>query len=113
MVTEGIKLAVLAALHLILQPRVIVSQNSLFELCIRFIFIFINIFLLKSTTYISSKINNLTSQCNAVAMTKDKKRYNDSDMVPNTGSVLSDTGLLSYMFSQQSYEAGKARLTHL
>lgn len=43
-------------------------------------------------------------------LTRDKKRCNDTNMVPNTGTVLHDSDLLSHIFSQQCPEIGKAGL---
>ena len=45
-------------------------------------------------------------------VTKDKKRCNDSNVVPNVGSILNDSDLLSHMFSQQCFQVDKVGLTH-
>lgn len=45
-------------------------------------------------------------------LTRDKKSYHDSNVMLNTGSVFSDSDLLSHMVSQQSFDIDKAGGTH-
>lgn len=45
-------------------------------------------------------------------VTKDNKRCNNSNVVPNMGSILNDSDLLSHMFSQPCFQVDKVGLTH-